>query len=225
MTTVERVGDTVRRPPGRHADLVHALLAHFERVGFDGAPRFLGCDEHGREMLSWVDGEAGDIPVPPDDHLVVDVGDLMRRMHDAQEGFQPPTEAWPVGAEVVCHNDWWPGNLVFRNGRPAALIDWSLAAPGRRVQDLARAAAWWAPLRRDEAVLQRGFDPARRGNRLRLICDAYGVDAAQRRTLVDAAIAEQRAWAQDPPGETERRLMLANAEWMEEHREELERWL
>jgi len=41
---VVRIGDTVRRPVGPHSPLVHALLAHLESVGFEGAPRFLGID-------------------------------------------------------------------------------------------------------------------------------------------------------------------------------------
>ena len=52
VTTVVKVGDTVRRETGPWSAAVHALLQHFERVGFDGAPRFLGIDERGREILA-----------------------------------------------------------------------------------------------------------------------------------------------------------------------------
>src|SRR5260221_6573384 len=48
---VVRVGDTVRRPAGPWTPAVHALLAHLHAVGFDGAPRPLGVDERGREVL------------------------------------------------------------------------------------------------------------------------------------------------------------------------------
>jgi hypothetical protein len=224
--TAVRIGDTVRRRPGVHAGLVHALLAHFERVGFEGAPRFLGYDDEGREILSWVEGEAGDVPAPPGDDVLQAVGSLMRRMHDAQTGFEPADHGlWPAGAEVVCHNDWWAGNLVFRDGTPVALIDWGLAAPGPRMQDLARAAAWWAPLRPDEVVVARGFDVARRGERLRLLCDAYGLEDDLRARIVEAAIRAQLEWADDPPGEEEAVLMRANAAWMDANRADLERWL
>jgi hypothetical protein len=50
---VVRVGDTVRRPLSDRAPAVHALLLHFEAVGFEGAPRVLGIDEHSRETLSY----------------------------------------------------------------------------------------------------------------------------------------------------------------------------
>jgi hypothetical protein len=85
--TVVRVDDTVRRPQSDRADAVHALLLHFESVGFDGAPRFLGVDERGREVLSFVEGAPALAPAPGDDDVVADLGRLLRRMHDAQDGF------------------------------------------------------------------------------------------------------------------------------------------
>ncbi|MGH3171034.1 MAG: hypothetical protein ACRDN0_34865 [Trebonia sp.] len=53
---VVRVGDTVRRPAGPWTPAVHALLAHLHAVGFAGAPRPLGIDEHDREILTFVPG-------------------------------------------------------------------------------------------------------------------------------------------------------------------------
>nr|WP_026876336.1 hypothetical protein [Jiangella gansuensis] len=49
---VVRVGETVRRPVMPWSAAVQALLLHLEAVGFPYAPRFLGLDEHGREVLS-----------------------------------------------------------------------------------------------------------------------------------------------------------------------------
>ena len=51
-SVVVRVGDTVRRTAGHWTPAVHALLDHLESVGFDAAPRALGTDEQGREVLS-----------------------------------------------------------------------------------------------------------------------------------------------------------------------------
>jgi hypothetical protein len=36
---------------------VHALLRHLEDVGFDDAPRALGFDNQGREMLTYLPGD------------------------------------------------------------------------------------------------------------------------------------------------------------------------
>ena len=41
VSTVVRVGDTVRRNAGPWTPSVHALLRHLEYVGFTGAPRAL----------------------------------------------------------------------------------------------------------------------------------------------------------------------------------------
>ena len=55
---VVRVGDTVRRSAGFWTPAVHALLGHLHGVGFDGAPRPLGVDGGGREVLSFIAGES-----------------------------------------------------------------------------------------------------------------------------------------------------------------------
>jgi hypothetical protein len=76
-----RVGDTVRRPVGPHSPLVHALLAHLESADFEGAPRFLGIDRSGREVLSYIDGEVAGRPRPPwiaDETRLASVGRLTR---------------------------------------------------------------------------------------------------------------------------------------------------
>jgi hypothetical protein len=197
---VVRVGDTVRRPRSDRAEAVHALLRHFESVGFDGAPRFLGLDERGREVLSFVEGEPALKPVPADDGVVRDLGRLLRRMHDAQAGFAlPDAVAWPADlpveptpGSVVCHNDlFWP-NVIFRGGRPVALIDWDLAAPAPRLFDVASAANYWVPLRPDEQAAEWGLPTGDRGARLRLLCDAYGLDDAARSGLLDVVARRNR---------------------------------
>jgi len=76
---VVRVGDTVRRPSGPWTGSVDALLRHLERVGFTGAPRALGRDEKGRQVLEYVPGQ---VHVPPsrlDLAALTRVGQLIRR--------------------------------------------------------------------------------------------------------------------------------------------------
>ncbi len=43
---------------------MHALLRHLEARGFAGAPRVLGLDEQGREVLSYLPGETVGISRP-----------------------------------------------------------------------------------------------------------------------------------------------------------------
>ena len=140
MTAVVRVGDTVRRQPPAGAEFVHALLGWFERRGWSGAPRFLGTDDQGREVLSFIDGHVAWEPVQPpsvtSEASLARVAMLVREFHDLTAGT--PLAA---GAEVVCHNDLSPKNTVYRSGgmglRPTAFIDWDIAAPGKRIGDIA----------------------------------------------------------------------------------------
>ena len=48
-----RSGDTVVRPGGSWTPAVHAVLRHLEAVGFDGAPRVVGYDTRGREVVTY----------------------------------------------------------------------------------------------------------------------------------------------------------------------------
>ena len=45
VSTVSRLGDTVRRNSGPWTPAVHALLRHLEKVGFTGSPHALGMDD------------------------------------------------------------------------------------------------------------------------------------------------------------------------------------
>ncbi len=130
---VVRVGDTVRRPLKPDADLVHALLQHFERSGFDGAPRYLGIDSKGRAILSFIDGF-----VPPNNGYTLDEeavragARLLRTVHDLTEGTH-----FADGSEVACHPNLSQPNFVFRDMRPVAIIDWDGTVPGPRRANLA----------------------------------------------------------------------------------------
>ena len=195
---VVRVGDTVRRPPRATGGSTVALLDHLERVGFDGAPRHLGLDEQGREVLTYVPGSAVTPPYPAwalTDEALVSVAELLRRYHDAVSTFSPPAGlAWPQPAPalfcrdgLVSHNDPNMDNIVFRDGRAVALIDFDLASRGSRLWDVAAAARLWVPLRSDPDIddVRRGRTPAR----LRLLVTAYGLPPDDRAALPDAVAA------------------------------------
>jgi len=89
---VVRVGDTVRRPAGPWSATTRSLLEHLESVGFDEAPRYLGTDEQGRDVLSYIEGV---VPLPPfpdwsmTDDVLVDLAGLLRRYHQAVASFDP----------------------------------------------------------------------------------------------------------------------------------------
>jgi len=53
VNEVVRIGDTVRRPAAPSAPFVRALLRLFAERQWPGAPRFLGVDEHGRDIITF----------------------------------------------------------------------------------------------------------------------------------------------------------------------------
>lgn len=182
---VVRVGDTVRRPLGEHSPLVHRVLRHLEQVGFEGAPRLLGVDDRGREILTFVEGEVAGRPWPGwvgDEARAVSVARLLRRLDDALA---------PLG---VGHMDVTPENTVFRDGRAHALIDFDLVREATPVEEVTNLLLWWGawlPVP-DRDPVQREIDAAARG---RVLVDAYGLDATGRAEVLPTAIAgAERSW-------------------------------
>jgi Phosphotransferase enzyme family len=194
VSTVVRVGDTVRRNAGPWTPSVHALLRHLEQAGFTGSPRALGMDTQGREVLSYLAGECGEYPLKPywvTDEALVTVATMLRMFHDAQAGFRPPTGAvWrsfgppPPDAEVICHHDAAPHNVIWRPDGTLAMIDFDLASPGARIYDVAYAAWTWVPLFSDRDSVTLGWHRPDRPRRLRLFADAYGLIPRDRHRLV-----------------------------------------
>jgi hypothetical protein len=185
---IVRAGRTVRRPVGPWTPAVHALLRHLEEVGFDGAPRMLGIDEEGREVLTYVEGEESHHARRPELHsaaALVEVARLIRRYHEAVAGFVPPEGAvWQTQAEVpdatlVCHNDLAPVNTIFVADRPRAFIDWDYAAPATVQWELACAVWSFVPLYDDTFCRQYGYPTEPRGPRIRLLLDAYGLESRE----------------------------------------------
>ena len=74
----------------------------------DGAPRFLGLDDQGREVLSYVPGEAVTPPYPTwalTDQALESVAHLLRAYHDAVSSFDPAGGCRLVGDEQVSAGD------------------------------------------------------------------------------------------------------------------------
>ncbi|HKD88832.1 MAG TPA: phosphotransferase, partial [Streptosporangiaceae bacterium] len=88
--------------------------------------------------------------------------------------------------ELVTHRDYCPGNVVFHNGLPAALIDFDLARPTTRLYDIANALYWWAPLL-DPLDRTPTLAEADIPRRVAIFADSYGMTADQRRRLVPVA--------------------------------------
>ncbi len=177
VNVVVRVGDTVRRTRPPNAAFVERLLTHLDTEGWPGAPTFLGVDEQGRQILSYVDGHVAWQPHEHSTGSLVAVARLVRQFHDLTAG---------PGEEVICHNDLSPRNTVYDgNLMPIAFIDWDLAAPGARIHDVAHVC--WQYVALGPGVT----DAVDAGRKVRAIADAYGLSATTS-TLVDTIL-----WWQD----------------------------
>jgi Ser/Thr protein kinase RdoA (MazF antagonist) len=91
--SVVRVGATVRKPANAATPAVHALLDHLHAASFSGAPRALGRDASGRQVLEYVPGDCADQLPPMDATQLRRVGALIRRLHDAIATFSSPAGA------------------------------------------------------------------------------------------------------------------------------------
>jgi hypothetical protein len=196
---VVRIGDTVRRPHQQSSPRVAAYLRHLEAAGFDGAPRYLGRDAQGRDVLTFL---AGDVPGDPveewaaDDAVLPGVARLLRHVHDASEGYAAPPRPvepgrpqplFPEGEpRIVSHRDVTPQNTVFRGGAAWGLIDFDLCDWTTRSVDLANTAMHWVPLcdPADRAPVHRDVDVAAR---LRLMLDGYGRELVGTEQFLHAA--------------------------------------
>ncbi|MFK0290452.1 phosphotransferase [Streptomyces sp. NPDC090442] len=191
VTTVRRVGETIRRPVGAWTPAVHALLTHLESVGFTRAPRVLGIDgvEGTDEVLSLLHGEPAFTPWPAALRSTAGVGELgswLRDYHDAVRGFWPPAGARWRGQEcewrpgmVIRHGDLGPWNSIWHGDRLTGFIDWDFAAPGRALDNLAQLAWYAVPLRPVEQQRRAsiGGEHTLR-SRLNALCAAYGARPA-----------------------------------------------
>ena len=204
---VFRHGALVERPAPRTAPALHAHLLALKEHGFDAAPRPVRLTADGREQLTFIPGDVALPPFPSwamSETALRSVGSLLRRLHDAGAAIGvdasvewPRSLADPEGGTMLCHNDVCPENVVFRDGRAAALIDFDLAAPGRPVWDVAMTARYWVPMLdpTSAAVLHpAGLDaPAR----LRILADGYGLSPQERAELpgvIEQATASCRAF-------------------------------
>lgn len=212
-----RRGDAVVRPAGPWTASVHALLAHLRAAGLDWVPEPRAIADPGLAAVSWLEGEVPAYPMPDPvwAPAVLDrAARMLRELHDATAGFARAGRAWALPPrepdEVICHNDFAPYNLVFRDGLPVGAIDFEAAAPGPRAWDLAYLAYRLVPLAAPtNPDLPAQHDP---DARLAALCAAYGgIDPAAVLALVPERLRELAKTA--PPTHAE--LYLADAAHVE----------
>jgi hypothetical protein len=207
---VHRRGDTVLRTAGEWTPAVHRLLRHCRDAGFTGAPEPLGLTDDGREVLSFLEGDVPAYPLPLwawSEDTLTSSAELLRDFH-AVSASADHAGPWRSLArepeEVLCHNDFAPYNLVYREGQAVGVIDFDFASPGSRLWDLAYLVYRLAPLTTDRAD---GFRDAERLARLDRIVGAYGGNYSRAEVLAAvvarlehlAAFSDEKAVELDNP--------------------------
>lgn len=245
VSTVVRVGDTVRRSSGPWTADVHVLLRHVRARGFDLAPKPIGVDRAGREVLQYIKGSTVGVEHPWPawawtDDLLIQAGAALRQYHEAVSDFSPEGpfrsrlgESTFRPGDIACHNDFAPYNVVFRD-RLVGVIDWDIVSASPPVWDLAFVAWQWVPLHHERLARELGAPPmAAAPRRLALLCEAYGaskvhdlVDTIVRRVTASRDGILARAAAGDAPfvrlreaGHAE--AMPATIDWIVSHQPDL----
>lgn len=173
---VAKVGDTVRKAWTPATPSVQAFMMAVRDRGVD-VPAPKGRDDQGRQIVEFVPGPVAIDSEPLRPSELGRVGAMVRAIHDAGAEFVPTPDAqWETaipapGAELICHNDLAPWNLVI--GDRWVFIDWDAAAPSTRLWDLAYAAQAFT-------LSEVHVPPERAAGRLRAFVDGYDADHSLR---------------------------------------------
>jgi aminoglycoside phosphotransferase (APT) family kinase protein len=158
----------------------------------------VGFDDQGREVLDYIPGAVAVPPFPrwsAEVDLLLSVVNLQRQAHRAAESFEPSEgSTWggvtPPGrftGRLVCHNDICVENVVVRDGRAVAFIDWDWARPVDRLWDVAVTARHWIPLR-DPVDLDVNWADLDVPGRARRFFDAHELCSDERGTVIDGVL-------------------------------------
>jgi len=135
VNQVVRIGNTIRRQ-ALDNNYSKQLLLFLESTKFKTVPKYLGQDDLGREILSYLEGEVpgNQYPKAPfyiwSDQVLEATARLLRDYHEATVGFsreETSDMAYPNEKlhEVICHNNFALYNTVFREELPVAIIYFS----------------------------------------------------------------------------------------------------
>ena len=124
-----------------------------------------------------------------------------RAYHRVVQHYRPPADAaWrevhaaPGPGILIAHNDAAPYNAIWAASELIGFIDWDMAGPRHRDDDLAWTAFSWVPLHAEHVVRAEGFTAlGRRRPRLTTFLRSYGSDLSAEdviRRLVDLLAAQ-----------------------------------
>jgi len=176
---VVKVGDTVRKEPSENSELVREVMAVLSNNNFQYSPKYLGIDQKGREIMTYIEGEQMN-------HTEITV-DLMKQTLKVLKQFHNifSTSDLSQDQETVLHTDYAPWNLIVKEGKLVGVIDFDKVIPGKRIYDVAYIC--WNLL--DIGSKNSNFTEEEILKYLPILINAYGeIDTSE---FVDVLLSEQ----------------------------------
>jgi aminoglycoside phosphotransferase (APT) family kinase protein len=167
IAQVVRVGDTVRRSTGPWTPAVHEVLRHLEAVDCDLAPRVLGFDEQGREILTHLPGstiQPHHVHLLERDETLVRAGAFVSELHAALPRHPDGT--------MALHGDLGTWNVLVDGDRWFA-IDWDSTHRGEPLWEVSYCLLSFCSLWQE-----RSLAPAEAVRRMRLFAVGSGIGDA-----------------------------------------------
>jgi Phosphotransferase enzyme family len=229
----------VTRPASAWSPTVHAFLRYLRGQGLTCVPEPIAIDGDVERLVA-IEGDSGGDGWA---HQHSEAGlrsavRLLRAVHDASAGWQPPPDAIfcapevePDADPVWCHGDVGPWNVVWQGDEAVGLIDWDFLHRGPRLDDVAYALRWFTPARDDEMALTWHHFPTvpDRASRVRIFLETYGglppFDVAEaiatrmeltmaiELSLAEAGVEPQRTWV----ARGRQEWAAAETRWVREH--------
>lgn len=185
---IHKVDDTVVRPSNEWTVTVHKFLKFMHDKGADFVPIPYGI-KGDHEIISFMTGKVFNDPLPEifnNDSMLISAASLLAKFHKISEQFIPYitkeckwmlTPIYP--AEVICHGDYAPYNVVIVDNKVKSLIDFDTIHPGTKMWDISYALYRWIPFI-DES--EDNFNESMR--KMRLFLDTYGLEQNERDKVV-----------------------------------------
>lgn len=193
-----KIGNLVSRPLNRWTPTIHAYLNHLHSQAIDFVPQPHSIDHQaGIEQVSFVEGEVCNYPLNEaftSKTALISAAKLLRKLHDASVSFLNQLKAdeiWMLPpydpAEIICHADYAPYNVVVQNAQVVGIIDFDTCHPGSRIWDIAYGIYRWAPMSRPDADEIVGTTEEHIA-RAKQFCDVYGLTNEQRQEILTIMI-------------------------------------
>ena len=188
---VYKKDNMVIRPMEKWSKNMHLLVNHFYNLGIP-VPRIIKTDKK-YEYSEYIEGERVH-PYKWTDEGLFEMGKLVKKIHVAAKKFESKDnmkwKPWflrELGKPAICsHGDIAPWNIITKEGKPIAVVDWECAGPIDPLVELSRV-CWLFPQLHDDDIAEQFELPSakKRGDQVKIILDAYGLSKNKRSGFIE----------------------------------------